>query len=46
MIDSLVEFASSNPFAVFFAAVMLFLTFGGYLLLRRTVTEFRRGMEE
>lgn len=45
MIDSLVEFAINNPFAVFFAAILLGLTFGGYLLLRKSVKEFRRGIQ-
>ena len=44
MIESIVEFVLNNPFAVFFAMVLLGLTFGGYLLLRRTVTEFSRGV--
>lgn len=45
MIESLVDFAVNNPFAVFFAAVLLGLTFGGYLLLRKSVKEFRRGVQ-
>jgi len=44
-VDSVIQFAANNPFAVFFGSLLLLFTLGGYLLLRRTVKEFRRGVE-
>jgi hypothetical protein len=45
LVDAAAEFAATNPVATLFGAVMLVFIFGGYLLLRRTITEFRRGLD-
>jgi len=45
LVDAAAEFAAANPVATLFGAVMLVFIFGGYLLLRRTITEFRRGLD-
>lgn len=43
--SSMVDFVASNPFAVTLLVLLLLFVFGAYLFLRKTVKEFRRGME-
>ena len=45
IVDTVVQFAANNPVATFFGGVLLLFIFGGYLLLRRTITQFREGFE-
>jgi hypothetical protein len=45
LVDVIVNGITSNPVAVGFSVILLLFIFGGYLLLRRTVSEFRQGFE-
>lgn len=48
MVDAVswvVEFVTANPIATLLLLALLAFVFYGYLFLRKTVKEFRRGME-
>lgn len=43
--STVLDFVASNPFAVALVTLVLVFVFGAYLFLRRTLTEFRKGLE-
>lgn len=45
IVDALVNGITANPVAAGFSVILLLFIFGGYLLLRRTVAEFREGLD-
>ena len=45
IVDTVLAGIAQNPVAVGFSVILLLFIFGGYLLLRRTVAEFRKGFE-
>lgn len=45
VVDVVVSFVVNNPIAVAFGVILLGFILGGYFLLRRSITEFRRGFE-
>ena len=40
-----VDFVAANPVPTVLLALLLLFVFGAYLFLRRTVKEFRRGVQ-
>jgi hypothetical protein len=45
IVDIIVDGMTSSPVATAFSVLLLLFIFGGYLLLRRSVSEFRQGFE-
>jgi len=46
IVSGVVDFVASNPVAVVLVVVLLLVVFRLYLFVRRTVKEFRRGMDD
>lgn len=45
LVSTVLDFVASHPFAVTLLVLLLLFVFGSYLFLRKTVKEFRKGLE-